>query len=319
MATFGFVLSLILIAAMVAASALSLSAYVVSYRRTLLFFPVLCLGYGIEQSIIAYREFVNSNLIFSLSSFPHMEDPYIRIVLGAIMLGALMNAAIEHYGVNANVLRWFPSAVFVVACLVICLIPEITELVKKYLIYTARQCFLAFVAAYCLAQYRKIPDGPVKERYIRRRVQFTFIALFALLTVVEDTYVMLIMDVSDINSPLIELLYRRNISETLLVLIGAVFLSYVSVRTLRSFGKTKGLDLKSIDKEEALAFFSDKYALTHREKEILLLIVEGHDNQRIASSLQLALGTVKTHIHHIFRKSGCASRDELVKKFWLEF
>lgn len=43
-------------------------------------------------------------------------------------------------------------------------------------------------------------------------------------------------------------------------------------------------------------------ALTKRETDILSLVVEGDDNQTIASSLYISPHTVRTHLHHIFKK-----------------
>ena len=74
---------------------------------------------------------------------------------------------------------------------------------------------------------------------------------------------------------------------------------------------------EAIDEDETLSFFSEKYGLTQREDEIMRLVVESRDNQNIANELQLALGTVKTHIHNIFKKTDCTSRGELINKFWM--
>ena len=48
--------------------------------------------------------------------------------------------------------------------------------------------------------------------------------------------------------------------------------------------------------------------LTERELEILRLLALGLSNQEIADRLILAVGTVKTHNHHIFGKLGVANR-----------
>ena len=58
------------------------------------------------------------------------------------------------------------------------------------------------------------------------------------------------------------------------------------------------------------------HGLTAREREILELVLAGKDNQNIASSLQLALGTVKAHVHNILKKTGTATRQELTQSFW---
>jgi DNA-binding CsgD family transcriptional regulator len=44
--------------------------------------------------------------------------------------------------------------------------------------------------------------------------------------------------------------------------------------------------------------------LTRREREILLWVGGGMSNKEIAQRLGLSVGTVKIHLHSIFRKTG---------------
>jgi NarL family two-component system response regulator LiaR len=56
----------------------------------------------------------------------------------------------------------------------------------------------------------------------------------------------------------------------------------------------------------------DVYAkFTRREREILALVKQNYDNQRIASTLSLGLHTVENHISHIYYKTGFTKREEL--------
>jgi DNA-binding NarL/FixJ family response regulator len=48
--------------------------------------------------------------------------------------------------------------------------------------------------------------------------------------------------------------------------------------------------------------------MTQREKEIIALIVEGMSNKQIASKLNIATFTVKSHVHNILEKSALDSR-----------
>ncbi len=50
--------------------------------------------------------------------------------------------------------------------------------------------------------------------------------------------------------------------------------------------------------------------LTAREREVLVLLSEGHSNREIASSLFVSLPTVKTHLAHIYAKLGAKNRNE---------
>lgn len=56
--------------------------------------------------------------------------------------------------------------------------------------------------------------------------------------------------------------------------------------------------------------------LTPREREIALLLREGLSNKDLARQLDLGLATVKTHLLHLFRKSGARSRTELVRRLF---
>lgn len=51
--------------------------------------------------------------------------------------------------------------------------------------------------------------------------------------------------------------------------------------------------------------------LTTRERQIVLVMAEGLTNKEIAQRLKLAEGTVKVHLHRIYRKLGIANRTAL--------
>jgi len=52
-------------------------------------------------------------------------------------------------------------------------------------------------------------------------------------------------------------------------------------------------------------------ALTEREQAVLRLVVEGLANKAIANRLDIAIGTVKSHLKAIFQKLNAASRTEV--------
>jgi DNA-binding NarL/FixJ family response regulator len=53
-------------------------------------------------------------------------------------------------------------------------------------------------------------------------------------------------------------------------------------------------------------------SLTAREQEIVLLAARGLSNKAIASELNLSGGTVKVHMHNIFRKLSVRTRYALI-------
>ncbi|MBK7450330.1 MAG: helix-turn-helix transcriptional regulator [Anaerolineales bacterium] len=60
--------------------------------------------------------------------------------------------------------------------------------------------------------------------------------------------------------------------------------------------------------------FLSAHAITDREREIILKVVEGKSNATIASELFISLATVKTHLHNIYTKLGVESRFDLLAK-----
>jgi len=60
--------------------------------------------------------------------------------------------------------------------------------------------------------------------------------------------------------------------------------------------------------------FLAKYAITEREREIMLKVIQGKSNADIASELVISLATVKTHLHNIYTKTGVDSRYDLLAR-----
>lgn len=66
--------------------------------------------------------------------------------------------------------------------------------------------------------------------------------------------------------------------------------------------------------EDARARLASRYPqLTQREMDIALAVGAGMPNKLAARHLDMSPATVKTHLHHIFRKCGITNRSELVR------
>jgi DNA-binding CsgD family transcriptional regulator len=66
---------------------------------------------------------------------------------------------------------------------------------------------------------------------------------------------------------------------------------------------------------ERIDLFALHFGLTSRESQIAAHMLRGYSTPRIAEIEFLSAGTVKTHIHHIFAKTGVHSRDEIIGLF----
>jgi len=68
-----------------------------------------------------------------------------------------------------------------------------------------------------------------------------------------------------------------------------------------------------LEQSEKTELATDTHSiLTTRECEIALLTMKGLTNRAIARELHLCQGTVKIHLHNIFRKLGIKSRAALI-------
>jgi DNA-binding NarL/FixJ family response regulator len=60
--------------------------------------------------------------------------------------------------------------------------------------------------------------------------------------------------------------------------------------------------------------FISTYKITERERQIILMVIQGKSNADIASELFISLATVKTHLHNIYQKVGVDSRFDLLAR-----
>ncbi len=86
-----------------------------------------------------------------------------------------------------------------------------------------------------------------------------------------------------------------------------------------------GAPISATVAKKVLGFFANKnvvltspgstdYQLSDREKEILRLMVDGHNYKTIADRSFISYETVRTHVKHIYKKLHVASRSEAVMK-----
>lgn len=78
---------------------------------------------------------------------------------------------------------------------------------------------------------------------------------------------------------------------------GAIITPTVAFRVMQTFRKVSDVELK----------------LTHREMQILQLVVDGLDVNRVARFLGISIHTVRDHIKNIYRKMNVSNRMEMLK------
>ena len=115
--------------------------------------------------------------------------------------------------------------------------------------------------------------------------------------------------------------------EVLVATIAVLVVAFVALSMVlvsdRDFTTTWGVaslnegsgTLTVLDEEErtarACARVAQRYGLTRREEEVLVLMMRGYTLARIGEELYVADSTMKTHSRHIYRKVGVGNRNEL--------
>jgi DNA-binding CsgD family transcriptional regulator len=78
------------------------------------------------------------------------------------------------------------------------------------------------------------------------------------------------------------------------------------------------LERASFDRPQ-LSRMLREWHLSHREQEIVRLLLEDKSNQEIATSLNLSIYTVKTHLKSLMRKLGVGSRAGVISCLFTSF
>ena len=163
-------------------------------------------------------------------------------------------------------------------------------------------------------------DEQYRARLSALKLPYFIILVLTLLVLAEDTVVILISPINTHPDWLTLYLSERNFTENLLVCFFALILVRYAfhVLSIRMKEAPVAEDVHDLDRhiDEQMPFFREAHGLSNREAEVLHLVLSGKSNTAIAEELFLAVGTVKTHVHNILKKSGCSSREELTQHFW---
>lgn len=148
---------------------------------------------------------------------------------------------------------------------------------------------------------------------VTKRVLLTLVAamyLFIFLFYNEDLYLTLNLEFSDSFD-----IYAIEPVAVLYLLLSVLFITYVFKEELlikaKEPDKALGLEWTG-GGQQTIADIGAQYCLTEREKEVLLMVYEGHSNLKIADLLCISPFTVKRHINNIFRKTAVKTRVELM-------
>ena len=315
-----YLYTIVVILVCIAAGSVSVSAYFVSRRRSFLYAALMLLFYTLDLAFIFQYEYLGQNTEYSFVLFYTIDHPQLKILMALGVLEPMWLILCDFMNDQRRVMRYAPAIAFVILSEVVVLWMPI-DAFRQWLFYTLRQVFLLWCLGYAVFRYATTTSAVDKARMRRQEPLFFVTVVLCLCILVEDVVMILVLDSSVFQSESLLPLYisERNFSENLLLMAFAFFTLRASAHTLRlRFHEPPSANTPDTQVyiEELLPSFSEHYGLTARERVILEQVLQGKDNQNIASSLQVALGTVKAHVHNILKKTGTASRQELTQLFW---
>lgn len=320
METAFYLYTIVVMLACVASGSVSLSAYFVSRRRSFLYAALMLLFYFLDLALIFQYEYLGQNVEYSITQFYTIDHPQLKMLLALGTLEPMWLILCDFVNEKRRAWRIVPAVVFVVATEIVLWALPVSEF-RQWLFYTLRQGFLIWCIAYAVYRYSTSQSEVERARMRRQEPVLLATAVLCLCILIEDVATILVFDSSFFAQEALLPLYisERNFSENILLLAFAFFTLRAAADTLRlRFKEPPAVDAPDIQAyvDELLPAFCERYNLTARERVIVEQVLQGKDNQNIASSLQLALGTVKAHVHNILKKTGVSTRQELTQLFW---
>lgn len=318
METAFFVYTVVLLLAFTAAGILALSAYFVSRKRAYLFVMGYFAFYVIDLALIFQYEYLGTVVPSTAAEFYTIADAPLKIILSLGVLECLWLFVCDFLDERRKALHAVPAVAYaIVEVALIAFAPEGPW--RQWAFYTARQAFLAWMLGYVAFRCLSSPNSVAVLRVKRNLPAILVAAALVVLIIGEDSFNIFIFS-PDFSQPL-PLLYlsERNFSENILALLIAVYTFHSASDTLRlRFQEPPATDAPQVQThvDDLLPQYALRYGLTAREREVARLVLLGKDNQNIANELQLALGTVKAHVHNILKKTGQPTRRDLAQDFW---
>ncbi len=320
METAFYLYTIVVMLACVASGSVSLSAYFVSRRRSFLYAALMLLFYFLDLALIFQHEYLGQNVEYSITQFYTIDHPQLKMLLALGTLEPMWLILCDFVNEKRRAWRIVPAVVFVVATEIVLWALPVSEF-RQWLFYTLRQGFLIWCIAYAVYRYSTSQSEVERARMRRQEPVLLVTAVLCLCILIEDVAMILVFDSSFFAQEALLPLYisERDFSENILLLAFAFFTLRAAADTLRlRFKEPPAVDAPDTQAyvDELLPAFCERYNLTARERVIVEQVLQGKDNQNIASSLQLALGTVKAHVHNILKKTGVSTRQELTQLFW---
>lgn len=189
----------------------------------------------------------------------------------------------------------------------ICLLISYYLMSYKNVIVILSSGILFLTILYCIV-FLCLNLKDIKSDFIKN-----ILRVFLIITVLLFPYMYLDTRIEQI-SVLSRLFPYGLLSVSIFYMIWSILSLYFGIRYFRynlekSYGDKNEKEL--IEITDTREQFFEKFNITNREKEIILLLMKGYSYNQLAEELVISLTTVKTHVHNIYRKVEVKNKIEL--------
>ncbi len=307
---FLFILNIMLTTAFATSVASAYYLYRVRGGKVFITLALLFCLYFADNFLVFMTEVIPSfeyiyDMVFSTSPF---FKAFIHI--GVVACYAFIHKQIlreKFTSIDYVLLIFYAMVLFTVG-----LIPN--KAVSSWAFFLPTQLFNGGLAIYGLIRIKTYPHGYRRAFYKLYRYLAIFTIIFNALIIAEDTFVIFNIDDYTLGSSGI---FNRNITENIMVLFYAVnllrFTKLVLIHhDVNVFGSVLIPPKNIISTMDAFCHIN---TLTERERDVLTELLDGRSILEISEKLFISSGTVKTHIHNLYRKVDVGKKSELVRKY----
>lgn len=315
-----FYYTLVAMLAIMIAGAFCLAAFLVSKKRALAFLAGSFMSYFFDMALVFRDDYLMRNADgHETANAYFIGAPLPSVVTGAGVFGCLWLAVCSYFDEKNAALKGVPILFYALGCLAVyALVPE--GRLHMLLFYGMRFLFVAWIVGFMVMRSLK-PLTHGSDPRMKRIVSAALIlGLFDLATLAENVVVLLVLGGQAGDASAVPFFPERNFAENAMMITIAACSCYkaASLLELRSNAAPVYSSLHGCtESKETIESYAHRFSLTERECEVLEQILQGKDNQNIASSLNVTPGTVKVHVHNLLKKTGKSNRKELIKDFWM--
>lgn len=313
-----FYYTLIVMLISILTAATCLSTFLVSRKRVSLFAFFGFFFYFFDVALVFQGDFINQNLSPQADSIYAVSSPLASVIIGTGLLMSFWLMACDFLGERRRAMLITPGILYVSGCC-IALFALPYGSWQEFVFYSMRALFLFWMLAFAAFRFLSAKNEVERNRLWRHRRLYALLWILGACVVAENVLLLLVFDLSVIGSGAPPFLPERNFAENAL-LMGCAFVACRNSWHLLSLrfekpptGSDEPLEAHINQNIDA---YGRRYHLSEREIEVLRYILLGKDNQNIATCMNLALSTIKVHVHNILQKTSLSNRQELTKDFW---